>query len=127
MPNTPLRELIRQTPVIAVCSVFLIIIICALILSIFVAKNCFDIQRRKLHSNDTKVCKEITQLDKSVKQSNDIFSDEDTDFVRTVVKHAAGNPPCESTHICTNSSCRFTVVHKSLQLQILMLQILTVA
>lgn len=116
MPNTPLRELIRQTPVIAVCTVFLIVIICALILSIFVAKNCFDIQRRKLQSNDTKVCKDITQLDKSVKKSNDIFSDEDTDFVRTVVKQAAGNPPCESTHTRTNSSCRFPVVRKCLRL-----------
>ena len=120
MPNTPLRELIRQTPVIAVCSVFLIVIICGLILSIFVAKNCFDIQRRKLQSNDTKVCKDITQLDKSVKQSNDIFSenmqDRDSEFVDTVVKNAAGDPPCKNTHTRTSSTRRFPVVRKCFRL-----------
>lgn len=119
VPNTPLRELIRQTPVIAVCSVFLFVILCALILSIFVAKNCFDIQRRKLQSNDTKVCKDITKLDESVNQSNDIFStksqDEDTKFVTDVVKNAAGNSPCKDTH--TSSSCKFPIVRKCLRLQ----------
>ena len=119
VPNTPLRELIRQTPVIAVCSVFLFVTLCVLILGIFVAKNCFDIQRRKLESNDTKVCKDITKLDKSVNQSNDIFStksqDEDTDFVTDVVKNAAGNPPCKDTR--TSSSHRFPIARKCLRLQ----------
>ena len=73
VPNTPLRELIRQTPVIAVCSVFFVVIVCALILSIFVAKNCFDIQKKKLQSNNTKVCKSVTELDKSIDKTNDIF------------------------------------------------------
>ena len=104
---------------IAVCSVFLFVILCALILSIFVAKNCFDIQRRKLQSNDTKVCKDINQLKESVDQSNDMFSTkshhmqgEDTDFVANVVKSAAGNPPYK-----TSSSRRLPIVRRCLRLQ----------
>ena len=123
VPNTPLRELIRQTPVIAVCSVFLVVIVCALILGIFVAKNCFDIQKKKLQSNNTKVCKSVTELDKSIDKSNDIFSNkshhmkvEDTDFVKDVVKTVAGNPPCKNTRRM-NSSHRFPVVCKFLRLQ----------
>jgi hypothetical protein len=98
--------------------VFLIVIICALILSIFVAKNCFDIQKKKLLSNDTKVCKNVTLLDKSVDQLNDVFPNksEDTNFVSNVVKTAAGNPPCKNTRRM-NSPHRFLVVCKFLRLQ----------
>ena len=111
VPNTPLRELIGQTPVIAVCSVFLVVIVCALILSIFVAKNCFDVQKKRLQSNDTKVCKSVTELEKY----DDMQADE-TDFVKDVVKSVAGNPPCKNTRR-KNSSQRFPIVCKFLRLQ----------
>ena len=115
VPNTPLRELIRQTPVIAVCSVFLFVILCTLILSIFVAKNCFDVQRRKLQSSDTKLCNGINQLEKTMDQSDDLFSQksqgEDTHFVTKVV---AGNLPCKDTR--TSPSHRFPVARKCIRL-----------
>ena len=114
VPNTPLRELIGQTPVIAVCSVFLVVIVCALILSIFVAKNCFDIQKKRLQSNDTKVCKSVTKLEKYDKSLH--MQVEDTDFVKDVVRSVAGNPPCRNTRR-TNSSQRFPIVCKFLRLQ----------
>ena len=99
---------------IAVCSVFLVVIICALILSIFVAKNCFDIQKKRLQSNDTKVCKNITEVEKYDKSNH--MQDEDTDFVKGVVKSVAGNPPCKNTRR-TNSSHRLPIVCKLLRLQ----------
>lgn len=114
VPNTPLRELIGQTPVIAVCSVFLVVIVCALILSIFVAKNCFDIQKKRLQSNDTKVCKSVTELEK-LDESNHMQAD-DTDFVQGVVKSVAGDPPCRNTRR-KNPSQKFPIVCKFLRLQ----------
>ena len=114
VPNTPLRELIGQTPVIAVCSVFFVVIVCALILSIFVAKNCFDIQKKRLQSNDAKAYKTVNELEK-YDESNHMQAD-DTDFVKGVVKSVAGEPPCRNTRR-KNPSQKFPIVCKFLRLQ----------
>ena len=98
VPNTPLRELIRQTPVITVCAVFLFTILCTLILGIYVVKKCYEYRRDKLKNPDRRDCDSTHKLDKDLnKNPNGMFSsksthikEEDTKFIGNLVDKVMG-------------------------------------
>ena len=76
VPNTPLRELIRQTPVIAASAVLLFLILCCLIFGIFTTTKCINWQRKKLESTQQACSRRVEKMDKYMDKTdgNAMFS-----------------------------------------------------
>lgn len=74
VPNTPFRELIKQTPVIAITSALALLAVCTLIFIAYIVKKYLKFQAKKLQSKDQRLYSNLKKVDRKIESSGGIFS-----------------------------------------------------